>query len=175
MTGAPQGLAATPADPLTIDHLVAHADWQPHIARAVEVLEIAVVALALPPVEISVVWQNDAGVAALNGQYRGKYQPTNVLSFPAADLTPDAALSASVHPHMLGDIVMAYETVAREAEAARLTLPDHMAHLLVHGLLHLLGHTHDADAPAALMEAREGAILEACGIADPYQGRDSNE
>jgi phosphate starvation-inducible protein PhoH and related proteins len=100
---------------------------------------------------------SDEAVKALNSQWRGKDVPTNVLSFPA----PDTAGT-------LGDIALAYETCAREADEQGKSLKDHATHLLVHGLLHLLGYDHDADDDAAEMEGLEKDILAGLGIADPY-------
>jgi phosphate starvation-inducible protein PhoH and related proteins len=99
---------------------------------------------------------NDA-IKALNAQWRGKDAPTNVLSFPA----PETAGT-------LGDIALAYETCAREADEQGKSLKDHATHLLVHGLLHLLGYDHEADDDAAEMEGLEKDILAGLGIADPY-------
>jgi rRNA maturation RNase YbeY len=100
---------------------------------------------------------SDEAVKALNAQWRGKDMPTNVLSFPA----PETAGT-------LGDIALAYETCAREADEQGKTLKDHATHLLVHGLLHLLGYDHEADDDAAEMEGLEKDILAGLGIADPY-------
>jgi len=113
--------------------------------------------------EVSIVFGDDALVRRLNAEYRGQDKATNVLSFPAGDETgPDST------PRLLGDIVLAHQTVAREAREQGKTVPDHAAHLCVHGLLHLLGHDHRDDAAAAAMEALETAILAQLGIADPY-------
>ena len=101
------------------------------------------------------------GVAAAQPRLRGKDKPTNVLSFPAA---------ASGHGY-LGDIAMAYGVSVREAREAGKTLCDHASHLAVHGVLHLLGYDHEADADANLMEPLEVAILAELGIADPYAAR----
>jgi rRNA maturation RNase YbeY len=100
---------------------------------------------------------SDEAVKALNAQWRGKDTPTNVLSFPA----PETAGT-------LGDIALAYETCAREADEQGKSLKDHATHLLVHGLLHLLGYDHEADDDAAEMEGLEKDILARLGIADPY-------
>lgn len=113
--------------------------------------------------EVSIVLGDDALVRRLNAAYRGHDKATNVLSFPAGGETgPDIA------PRLLGDIVLAYETVAREAREQGKSVPDHAAHLCVHGLLHLLGHDHQGDADAVAMEALETAILAELGIADPF-------
>ena len=115
-------------------------------------------------VELSLVLTDDATVSALNRDYRGRDRPTNVLAFPQ-----DAAGSEPADgPWLLGDVVLAYETVRREAAAQGKTLADHTRHLVVHGLLHVLGFDHDAEDIAADMERRETAILAALGIADPY-------
>jgi probable rRNA maturation factor len=102
----------------------------------------------------------------LNRTWRGKDAPTNVLAFPAADPTvpvPDGA------PLLLGDVVLAFETVRREAEEQEKPLADHLRHLVVHGVLHLLGHDHENATQAAIMEAREIAILAEMGVPNPYR------
>lgn len=115
--------------------------------------------------EIGVRLDADEGVRALNRAWRGKDRPTNVLSFPAG---------GGPHPqesHHLGDIVLAYETVEAEAESEGKSLADHAAHLLVHGVLHLLGHHHEEENEGDAMEALEVEALGRLGIADPYQDR----
>lgn len=107
---------------------------------------------------------DDEAIRALNGQWRGQDRPTNVLSFPCPALPGPAGAPAAI-----GDVVLAYETVAREAAEEGKTLSDHAAHLVVHGLLHLLGHDHLADAEADAMERLEVLALERLGIADPYR------
>jgi probable rRNA maturation factor len=102
---------------------------------------------------------DDASVAALNKQFRGKDGPTNVLSFPPA---------FGGAQEFLGDIVLAAETVAVEAEFQGKRFEHHAAHLVVHGFLHLLGYDHEAADQAEQMEARERAILATIGIPDPY-------
>lgn len=118
-------------------------------------------------VEVSVVLADDATVQALNRDYRGRDTSTNVLSFANLDDagapgTPDG------EPVLLGDIVLARETVLAEARAQAKTPGDHLSHLCVHGLLHLLGYDHLADAEAETMEALERRVLARLGIADPY-------
>jgi probable rRNA maturation factor len=112
--------------------------------------------------ELSVVLTDDAGIAVLNRSWRGKEGPTNVLSFPAA---PPGRVALSP---MLGDIVFAYETIEREAEALRLPFGAHLTHLVVHGVLHLFGHDHQTDEEAAAMEGLETAVLSTLGVDDPY-------
>lgn len=105
---------------------------------------------------------SDVEVRRLNHRFRGLDKPTNVLSFPAANG------QCSLAPNSLGDIVIAYETTRREAEELGIPIADHAAHLVVHGVLHLLGHDHTTDAEAETMEAEERRILAAFDIADPY-------
>ena len=116
--------------------------------------------------EIVISLSSDAEVRPLNKAYRGVDKPTNVLSFPA----PAVLASRS-----LGDIIIAYETAEREARDLAITLADHTAHLVVHGVLHLLGHDHGTDAEAEAMEGEERRILAAFGIADPYLRLDALE
>lgn len=117
--------------------------------------------------ELTVVLADDAVVRDLNRTWRGKDKPTNVLSFPLAE---DPVTSGPGFPILLGDVVLALETVAAEAREQRKPLPDHVAHLVVHGVLHLLGHTHDDDDDASVMEAIERSVLSTLGIPDPYAG-----
>ncbi len=121
---------------------------------------------SLEQVEISLVLADDAMVQGLNRQYRGQDKPTNVLSFAALDGEEDEPLADG--PLLLGDVVLAFETARREAVAEDKPLADHLSHLLVHGVLHLLGYDHLADDEAEEMESRERAILADLGIADPY-------
>ncbi len=131
-------------------------------------------------VEVAVRLTGDAEVHALNRDWRGKDRPTNVLSFPQLEDDALAALLAGTRPPgppgvlpeiLLGDIVLAHETCAREAADKGIPLADHAAHLIVHGLLHLLGHDHQDDASAAAMETLETKILAKMGLADPYSPR----
>lgn len=115
------------------------------------------------PRSIDVLLTSDAEMQTLNRAWRDKDTSTNVLSFPS----PEMPIPAGEVAH-LGDIVLAWTTVAREAQEAGKTLNDHVTHLVVHGTLHLLGQTHDDDAAAESMEAREKVILASLGIADPY-------
>jgi probable rRNA maturation factor len=114
--------------------------------------------------EVIVLLCDDGVIAGLNAQWRGISRPTNVLSFPPAPWTqiaPDREIP-------LGDIAIAYETVAREAAAHSKTVLDHCSHLVVHGFLHLLGYDHQTDADAERLERLERDILARIGIADPY-------
>lgn len=113
--------------------------------------------------ELSLVFSDDAHVRALNSGWRGKDRPTNVLSFPAFPARPGEKI-----PPMLGDVVLAAETVAREAELEDKPLDHHITHLVIHGVLHLLGHDHEDEAEAERMEALERAALARLAIPDPY-------
>ncbi len=139
-------------------------DLESLVIRAVEA------GLAIAPesregsLEVSVLLADDATVQDLNKTWRGKDKPTNVLSFPAAPqpLPPGA-------PTPLGDVVLAYETMVRESAEQGKPLQNHLAHLLVHGTLHLVGQDHElGEAEAEAMEALEIAALATLGIPDPY-------
>ena len=160
MTAAPKRRAATPA----IDIQVASKLWQAKPAAEQTVraaIAAAAAALSTADGEVSVVLTDDAAIRSLNRDWRKIDKPTNVLSFPA----PKGAA-------MLGDIVIAYETLEREcAEEDRIFL-DHLAHLTVHGFLHLIGYDHQNDAQADEMEALESKIMALMKLPDPYLGRD---
>ncbi|WP_349361463.1 rRNA maturation RNase YbeY [Stappia sp.] len=138
------------------------ADLAALIARAVE----TACAVAEPELvagsELSVVLADDARVRELNRDWRGKDTPTNVLSFPGGDEDEPP------YGPLLGDLVLARETVAREADAMGICFFDHLTHLVVHGFLHLFGYDHQIDDEAEDMEALERRILARLGIADPY-------
>lgn len=119
----------------------------------------ATAALGTVEGDVVVLLADDAHVQEINGRFRDKDRPTNVLSFPAPD---------SAAPH-LGDLVLAYGVCAEEAKSQGKTLADHLAHLTVHGVLHLLGRDHEDDAEAEAMEGEERSILASLGIADPYR------
>jgi probable rRNA maturation factor len=164
--------------PLLVETTVAsdawpQVDWETLAARAVEA------ALTLTPhaglasadfaTEVAVRLADDAEVRTLNAQYRGKDKPTNVLSFPMVqrDLL-DALANSDDGEALLGDIVLAAETVAREAAEKSIPVEAHAAHLIVHGTLHLLGYDHGTDSDAAHMEAIERDALARLGLPDPY-------
>ncbi len=118
--------------------------------------------------EISIRLTDDAEMRALNRAYRGQDKPTNVLSF-AGDGMASAGLGlVADEPWLLGDIVLAFETVRREAGTGAEPFAAHLAHLVVHGVLHLLGHDHEDDAEASAMEALESRIVQSLGFADPH-------
>jgi len=115
---------------------------------------------------VDITLADDATQQALNRTWRGKDAPTNVLAFPAADPAHPAPTGA---PLLLGDVVLAFETVTREAAEQGKPLGDHLRHLVVHGVLHLLGDDHVEPAEAEAMEAREIAILAELGVPNPYR------
>lgn len=127
--------------------------------------------------EISLLGCDDARIAALNADFRGKPTPTNVLSWPAQDLASEEEGGEPWFPEPfvegqregLGDIAIAYDTCAREAVEAGKPLRDHVCHLIVHGVLHLLGYDHIRDGDATLMEESEVRILAQLGIVNPYE------
>ena len=125
--------------------------------------------------EVALLATTDARVAALNGAFRGRDAPTNVLSWPSEERA--AAIPGETPPppdpaaSELGDIALAWETVDREARELDLPLRTHVAHLVVHGILHLLGYDHQRDADATLMEGLESEILGKMGHPDPYDRR----
>lgn len=124
--------------------------------------------------EIVVLGTDDARIADLNASFRGKSQPTNVLSWPSQDRAapkdgdPPALPEPENNIIELGDIALAYEICVSEAKAAHKSLSDHSLHLLVHGILHLLGYDHIRDNDAALMESLEVKVLASMGLEDPY-------
>jgi probable rRNA maturation factor len=137
-------------------------DLEPMISAAIQAgLSESGIAI-MPGAEISIMLCDDALIRTVNKQWRGIDEPTNVLSFPAV---PPARLKSSP---MLGDIVIAFETVAREAQAEDKPFADHIAHLTIHGLLHLLGFDHETTHDAEIMEACEVRALARLGLADPY-------
>jgi probable rRNA maturation factor len=143
-----------------------HDEWK-NIRGLKSIAEKAVLA-SLPATAhkktLSILFADDATLKTLNMNWRGKNKPTNVLSFPAAqDLKVPRGEAKP-----LGDIALAFETVAREALESRKTLKAHTIHLIVHGVLHLLGYDHVNEHDAEKMEAKEIRILKKLGIADPY-------
>ena len=157
-----------PARAVVIDLAISCAKWRRALPGAEKlVTEAARAALArggkkLGAAELSLVLSDDARVAALNKQWRGRTGPTNVLAFASEERPVRGA------PILLGDVVLAYETVKREARDQGKALADHVRHLIIHGVLHLLGYDHDAAGPARRMESLETRILAGLGVPDPY-------
>lgn len=141
-------------------------DWT-FLENVQELVEAAAAEVATEPslklkaASVTIALSDDASVAVLNGQYRGKPKPTNVLSFPAG---------TGAQPGFLGDIVLAAGTLKHEACLEDIPVEHHFQHLVVHGLLHLLGYDHETDAEAEAMEKLEIGILARLGIANPYTG-----
>jgi probable rRNA maturation factor len=158
---------------LEIDILVEAAGWQDCVPDARTIVSAAAQAAlgdenpagaqSGSAIELSILLTDDTTISELNFQWRGRTGPTNVLSFPAeTDMRPADA------PVLLGDVVIAIETVMAEAKDAGIAAADHLRHLVVHGVLHLCGYDHENDADADRMEGREIVILEALGVSDPY-------
>lgn len=159
-------------------------DWitanfgQEHCEKAVDAA-ISVAALdsisnSSIPIGISIKLSDDTEVHALNHEYRDKDKPTNVLSFPMLDqddFEQIGKVNVDAPEILLGDIILAYETCASEAAEKGISLPDHAAHLVVHGTLHLLGYDHTCDDDAAIMEALEVKALASMGLANPYSDK----
>ena len=151
---------------LSIDIAVEHEAWHglgdldALAARAAKAALDASPTTVPDGAEWSIVLANDAFVQDLNARWCGKDRPTNVLSFPT---------DASLRRHALGDVVVAWETSAREAAERGWTTSDYLIHLLVHGLCHLLGFDHETDRDAEAMEAVEARALAALGIASPFE------
>jgi len=143
------------------------------VSRLAQVLPIAARRAGyavLSVVPVALVLSDDAGIAEHNRAWRGQAKPTNVLAFAA--FAPDEIAGLRAAPGLLlGDIVLAYETCAREARDEDKSLLDHATHLVVHGYLHLLGFDHEDDDAAVVMEGLETAILGDIGLADPYAER----
>jgi len=119
----------------------------------------ALAAAAAGPAQVSLALADDAAIRILNRDYRGKDKPTNVLSFESGDQP------------FLGDVVLALETVLNEAREQGKPPADHLAHLVVHGVLHLLGHDHESRTDARRMELMEVEVLAGLGVPDPYEAR----
>lgn len=155
-----------PPVPIAVDLVIEDADWggedrfETVITSAIEAA-LAVVELPVPAgAEMSVVLTSDARMRTLNRDYRGFDKPTNVLSFAAGPVPPKRPL--------LGDVVLARETVAAEAAADGKTLEQHVSHLVIHGLLHLFGYDHETNDEAVLMESVETRALSRLGWPDPH-------
>lgn len=172
-TGVRQVLdGASPVGGLEIDVMCEAGTWPSNaeeiVRRAAE--HAYVVAGPSQDAELCIVFADDAFVRALNKTYRGKDKPTNVLSFPTGDIpvAVGAEIFADMGPRLLGDVVLAQETIEREAAEQSKSFSDHLTHLVVHGVLHLLGQDHEEDLAAEEMEAMERDILEDLNVADPY-------
>jgi probable rRNA maturation factor len=167
------------ADP--VDLVIEDARWEDAglaaLAGPAARAALAEAGLDADGVEISLLACDDSQMAALNGAHRGKPRPTNVLSWPAFALAASQPGGRPPPPPpgdgFLGDVAIAYETVMAEAAAGRIAPADHIAHLVVHAVLHLLGYDHENDADARLMEGMEVAALARLGIRDPYSNEEA--
>jgi len=167
MTSAAKPLTATAVDvAIESDLWAAEPAAEEIVRRAIDAAADVVRALPVASGEVSVVLADDAALRALNRQWRQIDQATNVLSFPA--IMPR---SSNGMPRLLGDIAVAYETTARGAAAAHKPMLHHLAHLAVHGFLHLVGYDHDSDEAADEMERLEAKILARLDVPNPYVAR----
>lgn len=149
-----------------IDVIVRSARWRKRpTAKTIvkKAVSAAADAISTPRAELAIVLSDDSAIQALNRDWRGKNAPTNVLSFPA--VAPGKGQPASPY---IGDVVIAYQTTEREAVAEGKPFGHHLAHLAVHGFLHLLGYDHENDRDAQKMERLERKILKRLAVPDPY-------
>lgn len=175
-TVLPAPLDAAGAPPIHIDILIEAGDWPAedvltalaHAATAATFDDLSID--AAQGSELSAVFTDDTHIKTLNAEWRGKDKPTNVLSFPAFPMVVGGKL-----PPMLGDIILAHETILAEAALDGKPFEHHVSHLVVHGLLHLLGYDHETSDDAELMEATERRILARLAIADPYALSDATD
>jgi probable rRNA maturation factor len=157
-------MTPAPRAKLKIDVLVDSDRWnEPAKARSIVRRAVAAAAATVSTTgtELAIVLTDDSAIRQLNRLWRGIDAPTDVLSFPSK--------RAADEPPHLGDVVLALETIAREAQAEGKPFAHHLAHLAVHGFLHLVGYDHDRDADAAAMEQTERKILRRLDIPDPYR------
>lgn len=169
------------ADTALVDVVIEDARWnESHLSELAERAARASLGyLGLPSngFEIALLACDDARIAALNTEFRGKPQPTNVLSWPTWDLSaeheggvPELPEHGDADdPEALGNIALSYDTCAVEAAGQSKQFDAHLTHLIVHSVLHLLGYDHIRDKDAALMEETEVRILAQLGVADPYE------
>lgn len=151
-------------------------EWEALASRAARAAAAVAPELDNPRLLASLIFADDAEVHALNREWRGKDQPTNVLSFPMLTRVDLLDLAPQGAPELLGDIALAYETCAREAAEKGLATAAHAAHLIVHGLLHLAGYDHaTSTADAEAMEALEIKALASMGLDNPYADPGSSD
>jgi probable rRNA maturation factor len=149
---------------MNLDISIDDREWRvvPNLRKLARTAVLAV--LPDDDVAIGLLFTSDARIAEINGQWRGKASPTNVLSFPVSTATP----VPEGEPRPLGDIALAYGVISREALEQKKPFAHHVTHLIVHGVLHLLGYDHENDDEAGAMEAREIMILAELGMENPY-------
>ncbi|MFN7709674.1 MAG: rRNA maturation RNase YbeY [Holosporales bacterium] len=154
---------------LEVDVAILSGPWPQELETYIQKVVMTTLSHVAPDasaLEVSVVLADDATVQDLNHRYRNKNKPTNVLSFPGQELHPDD-LKGLQDLH-LGDVILAFETVTKEAATEGKSFADHMAHLVVHGILHLLGYDHEHEEEAHVMEGLEIEILRHLEISNPY-------
>jgi probable rRNA maturation factor len=156
----------SPGAEVTIDFVIDSDLWKKE-PGAQDTIRNAIAAAASAPSGIAIVLTDDAAMRALNKRWRGQDKPTNVLSFPAQPMPGE---DGARH---LGDIVISFETMVAEAARDEKPFAHHLAHLAVHGYLHLLGHDHETDRDASAMERLETQILARIGVPDPYAGEEA--
>ena len=167
MTSAPSRHAPAPSIDIQIQSPLW--DAQPLAAQTVrDAIAAAAATLSTADNEVSILLTDDKAIRLLNREWRGIDKPTNVLSFPAA------TTKASVRMPLFGDIVMAYETLKRECDDEDRIFLHHLAHLTVHGFLHLIGYDHQVEAQAEKMEGLESKIITRMQMPDPHLARDLN-
>lgn len=157
---------------MTVDVIIEDDRWADAglDALAARAAEATFAHLGLTGLSLACLGTDDTKIADLNAEFRGKPAPTNVLSWPSEALTPASPGAVPPSPSVteIGDIALSYDTCGAEADAAGMDFADHVTHLVVHGILHLLGYDHETEADADLMEATEIAILMSLGVANPY-------
>lgn len=150
-------------------------DWEALAERAAAAASEVAPELANPRLSASLLFTSDGEIHDLNREWRQRDKPTNVLSFPMLEREALLALPPGGPPELLGDIALAHETCAREAQEKGIPLEHHATHLIVHGLLHLAGYDHEiSEAEAEAMEALETKALAICDIGDPYGDRNAS-
>ncbi len=163
---ATPGSTCEPTPQLTVDVIHHSPEWgnevEDNLLIRAAIAAYSTGASAAPMAELSLLLATDEEIRALNKNWRSKDEATNVLSFPLD------APQFGIAPRSLGDVAMAFETVKREAAERDIPVSQHAAHLVVHGVLHLLGYTHETDKQARKMEALEVRVLEAIDLPDPY-------
>ena len=162
-----------PGQPALLAEIIVQSDaWSDVVDAHASIQDAVRVFSELPdlpgagPQEVSIVLSDDAAVRELNKMHRKMDKPTNVLSFPSPP--QNLAIEEGVVPY-LGDVVLAYETIAAEAETVHRGLNAHLSHLVIHGLLHLFGYDHETDDEAQRMEHLEASLLAKLGFANPYE------
>jgi probable rRNA maturation factor len=184
---APKSIPATTITELSVDVVISDVAWIKTCAEAESLCKKAAetgflmaladgITVVSPHAEVAIVLGDDQNIHDLNRDYRGIDKPTNVLSFASMDSSLDGASPDPLPegaPLLLGDIIVAFETVEREAAEENKTLQDHLSHMIVHGVLHLMGYDHETETDAVEMETLEIKTLSELGISNPYMSDES--